>query len=69
LRLEAMRRGLEDRALLVLATRCDAAATAKLAEELVPRALGDASGAPAWPSDEASWEAARRRLLQLAACK
>jgi hypothetical protein len=69
LRLEAVRRGLEDRALLDLAATCDAAATAKLAEELVPRALGDASGSLAWPSDDAAWETARRRLLQLAACR
>lgn len=68
LRLEALRRGLQDRALLDLAAACDAEATAKLARELVPRALGDASGSPAWPSDEAPWEAARRRLLELASC-
>ena len=68
LRLEALRRGLEDRALLDLAARCDAGTTAKLAAQLVPRALGDATDATAWPSDEAPWEAARRRLLALAAC-
>ncbi len=68
LRLEALRRGLEDRALLELAAQCDPDATAALAKRLVPTALGDASGAPSWPRDEASWEAARRRLLELAAC-
>jgi hypothetical protein len=69
LRLEALRRGLEDRALLELAAACDPTATAKLAAELVPRALGDATGAPAWPADPAAWEAARRRLLELARCR
>ncbi len=68
LRLAALRRGLEDRALLALAARCAPDATARLAAGLVPRALGDApdSGAAAWPADEAAWEAARRRLLDLA---
>jgi hypothetical protein len=69
LRLEALRRGLEDRALLDLAAACDPTATSQLAAELVPRALGDATGTPAWPSDEAPWEAARRNLLVLASCK
>jgi hypothetical protein len=35
----------------------------------VPRALGDAGATAAWPSDEAAWEAARRRLLELASCR
>jgi hypothetical protein len=69
LRLAALRRGYQDRALLELAAACDPAAAARLAAELVPRALGDAGAAPAWPSDEATWEAARRRLLDLAACQ
>jgi hypothetical protein len=70
LRLAALRRGLQDRALLELAARCDPAATAKLAAEIVPRALGDApdTGTPAWPADEATWETARRKLLALASC-
>ncbi len=70
LRLEALRRGLQDRALLELAARCDPAATAALAAKLVPTALGDApaDGPPSWPTDEAAWEAARRRLLDLASC-
>ena len=56
--------------LLELAARCAPEATARLAAELVPRALGDApkQGTPAWPTDEAAWEHARRRLLALAAC-
>ncbi len=68
LRLEALRRGLEDRALLELAARCEPGAAAAIAASLVPRALGDGSGAPAWPTDEAVWETARRRLLDLASC-
>jgi hypothetical protein len=71
LRLAAIRRGFQDRALLELAGKCAFEPTATLAAELVPRALGDASdsGPPAWPTDEAAWETARRKLLDLAACK
>ena len=71
LRLAALRRGLQDRQLLELAARCNAAATAALAEKLVPTALGDApaTGDPSWPTDEAAWEAARRALLKLAECR
>lgn len=68
LRLEALRRGYEDRALLQLAAQCHPAEASALAEKLVPRALADAKGAPAWPADEAAWEGARRQLLELAAC-
>jgi len=70
LRLAALRRGYQDRALLELAAACDPVAAERIAAELVPRALGDAEagGAPAWPSDEAAWEAGRRKLLALAAC-
>ena len=69
LRLAAIRRAVEDRALLDLASPCEPEQTAQLAAQLVPRALGDApdDAKPAWPSDEASWEAARRELLELAA--
>jgi hypothetical protein len=71
LRLAALRRGLQDRLLLDLAAACDPVATAALAASLVPRALGDApvSGDPAWPTDEAAWEQARRKLLALAFCR
>jgi len=68
LRLEALRRGYEDRALLELAAKCHPAEASALAAKMVPRALGDAKGAPAWPADEAAWETARRQLLELAAC-
>lgn len=67
LRLAALRRGMQDRALLELAARCDGAAADAVAAMVVPRALGDAlPGAPPWPADEAAWERARRRLLALA---
>lgn len=71
LRMAALRRGLQDRALLELAMKCKPTETAALAAKLIPRALGDApaDGEPAWPSDEASWELARRQLLTLASCR
>ena len=68
LRLAALRRGLEDKALLDAAARCDRAAAEAIAAELVPRALGEASGEAAWPTDDVTWERARRRLLDLAGC-
>jgi hypothetical protein len=68
LRLAALRRGLYDRALLDAAARCDRARTEQLASRLVPRALGDAEGDPAWPTDEGAWERARRELIELASC-
>jgi hypothetical protein len=69
LRLANLRRGFQDRMLLDLAAACDRPATEQLAAELVPRALGDAGKTVAWPSDEAPWEAARRRLIELARCQ
>jgi hypothetical protein len=71
LRMAALRRGLQDRALLELAATCHPTETAALAARLVPRALGDApaDGDPAWPADEAAWEAARKKLLDLAGCR
>ena len=67
LRLAAIRRGLEDRALLEAASACDPAATTELAKRLVPRALGDAHGEPAWPTSDAAFELARRELVTIAA--
>jgi hypothetical protein len=67
LRLEALRRGLEDRALLELASRCEPGATAALAAQIVPTAFTDA-GPITWPTEQDVWEAARRRLLDLASC-
>ncbi|HEY5944525.1 MAG TPA: hypothetical protein VIV40_03500 [Kofleriaceae bacterium] len=75
LRLAAIRRGMQDRQLIELAARCHPEETAKLVEQMVPRALGDVpgkhvpgDGSPSWPSDDGAWEAARRKLLDLAAC-
>lgn len=74
-RLAALRRGLQDRALLELLAACDAPAADALARELVPRALAEAgprgaSRPGAWPADEPTWEAARQRLLDaLVACR
>ena len=70
LRLAALRRGLVDRQLLELASKCAPDETAKLAAEMVPRALGDAKSGErtSWSSDESKWELARRRLLELSAC-
>ncbi|HEY5925087.1 MAG TPA: hypothetical protein VIV11_25570 [Kofleriaceae bacterium] len=75
LRLAAIRRGMQDRQLIELAARCKPEDTAKLVEQMVPRALGDmpgkyppGEGTPSWPRDDAAWEAARRKLHELAAC-
>lgn len=75
LRLASIRRGLQDRALVEAASRCNGEATAELVEQMVPRALGDVpgrsvpgTGTPSWPTDDAAWELARERLLDLAAC-
>jgi hypothetical protein len=67
LRLAALRRGLEDRALLTLAARCDRVATEAIARRIVPRALGEAGVAPSWPIDDAPWDMARRELIAIAA--
>jgi hypothetical protein len=69
LRLAALRRGLEDRALLDALAGCAGRARAlAIATKLVPRSLGDLGDQPpgeagAWPVDEAAWEAARRSIL------
>jgi hypothetical protein len=69
LRLAALRRGYQDHALLDLAAACDRRAADEVAAQLVPRALGDAGATAAWPTDEAAWEAARRRLIEIASCR
>jgi len=73
LRLAAIRRGMQDRQLIELAAQCKPGDTAKLVEQMVPRALGDipgksvaGDGSPSWPTDDAAWESARRKLLELA---
>ena len=75
LRLAAIRRGMQDRQIIELAAKCKPDETAKIVEQLVPRALGDVSGkqapgdgSPSWPRDDASWEDARRKLLDFATC-
>jgi hypothetical protein len=63
LRLEALRRGLQDRALLAALAACGAADVAAAeTRALVPVALDEGRGAAAWPAAEAPWEAARNRL-------
>jgi hypothetical protein len=69
LRLAALRRGLVDRQLLDLAAACKPADTAALAKSIVPSALGDAGDHASWSTDEATWELARRKLIELASCK
>jgi hypothetical protein len=69
LRLEALRRGQQDRALLELAARCKPVETKALAEKLIPAALADAGSSPAWPTDDAAFEVARRTLLDYARCR
>jgi len=64
LRLKALRRGLQDRLLLLELERCGGGQEARaIAEKIVPRALGEADSMPSWPTDEPSWEVARERLL------
>jgi hypothetical protein len=76
LRLAAIRRGQQDRQLIELAARCHPDETAQLVEQMIPRALGDVpgkrvpgEGSPSWPTDDAAWENARRKLIDLAACE
>ncbi len=72
LRLKAVRRGQQDRALLEALAACAGAdAAMAIARATVPRALGEvqAGDPPTWPRDEAGWEAAREQVLAaLAAC-
>jgi hypothetical protein len=64
LRLKALRRGLQDRLLLLELERCGAADEARrIAHQMVPRALGEAEGKRSWSTNERDWEAARRELL------
>lgn len=64
LRLKALRRGLQDRLLLLKLARCGAADEAEsLARQAVPRALGEAGDEPAWRSSDVQWERARHELI------
>jgi hypothetical protein len=69
LRLEALRRGLEDRQLIERAAACAADKVAALVGRVVPSALGDAedNSNGSWSRDEQVWETARRQLLSIAA--
>jgi hypothetical protein len=67
LRLKALRRGLQDRALLQRLAGCGGQREADaIAEHLVPRALGEAGPVASWPEDERPWEAARSEVLDAA---
>jgi len=71
LRLAAIRRGLQDKALLDLAASCDRDAAEDLAARMVPHALGDApkGSRRSWSANESDWETARRELLVIANCR
>ncbi|HEX5057961.1 MAG TPA: hypothetical protein VFV99_01320 [Kofleriaceae bacterium] len=73
LRLAAIHRGMQDRQLIELAAQCKPDETDKLVAQMVPRALGDipgrtvaGDGSPSWPTDDAAWESARQKLLEIA---
>ena len=56
--------GLSDRLLLQKLESCGGGAQARqIAEQIVPRALGEARGSPSWPTQESDWERARRAVL------
>ncbi len=66
LRLKALRRGLQDRLLLLELVECGGEARARaIARRMIPRALGEAKhgAAPRWPTDEIPWEVARNQIL------
>jgi hypothetical protein len=64
LRLKALRRGLQDRLLLRELGACGGEERARrIVERAVPRALGEARGAPSWSIEESDWEQARRSVL------
>jgi hypothetical protein len=64
LRLKTLRRGLQDRLLLEKLAACGGGDEAEaIAKRVMPRALGDATGAAGWPADEREWEKARNQVL------
>jgi hypothetical protein len=64
LRLKVLRRGLEDRLLLRELAACGGADVARdIVRRTVPRALGEARGQAAWPTNEIDWERARGEVL------
>lgn len=73
LRLKALRRGQQDRALLdALAACAGRPAADEIAAALVPTSLGTATRGEraSWPANDDAWEAARHRVLdELVACR
>jgi hypothetical protein len=69
LRLKAIRRGVQDRLLLQLASRCGRGHHARrIARGMVPASLGEAlQGTTGWPRAPERWERARLELLRLVA--
>jgi hypothetical protein len=67
-RLAMIHRGLQDHALLAAAVHCDSQAAVAIVRRMIPAALGDVkkTDRPAWPTDEQSWEHARRELIAIA---
>lgn len=66
LRLKALRRGLQDRLLLMeLARQCGADRAMALATDVVPRALGEARGNPTFPHHELAYARARQAVFSL----
>ncbi len=73
MRLKALRRGAQDRALLdALAACAGRPAADAIAAALVPRSLGTAQRGErtSWPTDDDAWEVTRHRVLdELVACR
>ena len=64
LRLKALRRGLQDRLLLRELAACGGAqSAARIARQVVPRALGEARQQRSWSIEEPVWEHARQAVL------
>ncbi len=65
LRLKTLRRGLSDRLLLEKLESCGGGAEARrIAERVIPRALGEAGQKQSWPAQELEWERARLAVLE-----
>jgi hypothetical protein len=72
MRLKALRRGAQDRRLLLLAESCGRRALVReLSRKLLPRTMNESRGCrTSWPTEEKPWENARRRLLRaLVGCR
>lgn len=67
MRLKAWRRGLQDADLVEVARgRGRSTQVDELLQQLIPRALGEASGEPSWPEGPQAWHRFRTSLLDLA---